>query len=67
MTAGMAKALGVTPDYVLHEMTWANMALYSAALPTYGGTRDKAKGQEVIKADDPRNNERVRRLIETFE
>ncbi len=54
-------------------MSYVNVIMYGATLPTYGGKEDKDKGkrgeqqqQEVIKADDPANQARVRQLIDSF-
>lgn len=69
----MVKAYGLTPDYVLNNMSYANMLLYGAVLPSYDPKkkRDKGKGgserQKVIKADDRANREEVRRFFETCE
>ncbi len=67
----MVKALGLTVDYVLHEMSYANLHLYSASLPTYTPKKrnDKHRGSDsgddrVIKADDPRNRHLVRQVLE---
>ncbi len=66
VVAGVSKSLGLTIDYVLNEMSYANLNLYSASLPTYrkpdkDGKRD-GKG-ETIRADDPKNRDRVRDFI----
>lgn len=63
VVAGTAKTFGLTFDYVLHEISYANCILYGASLPTY---ESKKKDEEVIKADDPRNKERVSKLIASF-
>lgn len=53
-------------------MSYANMVLYGAVLPSYH-TKDKgaggtgAKKQEVIKADDPRNKEKVRQIFDSID
>lgn len=44
--------------------------LYGAVIPQYKpkGKKDgKGEKEEVIKADDPRNRERVRKIFESFE
>lgn len=41
-------------------MSYANVTMYAAVLPTYSSKQDKDK---VIKADDPRNRERVRDIL----
>lgn len=72
IVAGTAKALGLHIDYVLYDMSYANMQLYSASLPTYrkpdkdkadGGGEGKAK-EPVINGDDPSNNDFLRKIID---
>nr|DAW59675.1 MAG TPA: hypothetical protein [Caudoviricetes sp.] len=49
-------------------MSYSNLVLYGASLPTYSSSKDKNKGrnrdEEIIKADDPRNNDRVQAFID---
>ena len=61
-------------DYVLYEMSYANMVLYGAVLPSYrhkdggkNGGSEKRKKQEIIRADDPRNKEKVRQFFDSIE
>lgn len=55
---------------VLYDLSYANIVLLGATLPSYHPKREKdgknGKDGRRIKADDPRNREEVRRLIETF-
>lgn len=69
VVAGVAKALGLRIDYVLYDMSYANLNLYSASLPTYrkpdkSNNKEGMQEQDVIKADDPTNRELVRKFIE---
>ena len=49
------------------------MIMYGAVLPSYKSSKDKksdkqeVQKQEVIKADDPRNNARVRQIMDEYE
>ena len=48
------------------------MIMYGAVLPSYKSGKDKkddkqSEKQEVIKADDPRNNARVRKIMDEYE
>lgn len=64
--AGVSKSLGLTIDYVLHEMSYANLNLYSASLPTYRKPdKDGRRGgkEQTIRADDPKNRDLVRDFI----
>lgn len=68
----MVKAFGLTVDYVLNEMSYQNVIMYSAVLPSYSPSSKKENGrkhirQEVIKADDPRNRDRVRQMVASFD
>ena len=57
----MVKGFGVGFDEVLYGMSYANIVLYSASLPTYRGKGEK--DDEVIQGDDPRNKERLRAIL----
>lgn len=68
----MAKAYRLPFDYVLHGMSYANLILYGAVLPSPGAGKDK-KGRAgrrsadiPLKADDPKNRDRVNRIIDSF-
>ena len=58
----IAKEYNLSPDYVLYDMSYANLIMYNAVLPSYD-TESKDKKEEVINADDPRNREAVRKII----
>lgn len=47
-------------------MSYANCVLYGSTLPTYQGKQEKKEGQEVIKADDPKNKKMIRQMIASF-
>ena len=49
---GVCSSLGVTPDYVLYEMTWQNTLMYGYAQPNY----DDDDWDESINANNPKNN-----------
>lgn len=56
----------MTFEYALHEISYANILLYTAVLPSYdfkgGGKEKKGKG-EVVNADDPKNRAEVLAII----
>lgn len=62
-------------ETVLYDLSYVNVIMYGATLPSYEASRQdrerRRKGGaddgEVIKADDPGNRERVRKMIEGFE
>ena len=46
------------------------MIMYGAVLPSYHSKKGSDKGgkeQEIVKADDPRNRERVRKFLDEIE
>lgn len=68
--AGAVKAFNLPIDYVLYDLSYVNVIMYSATLPCYESKRDKNspdKKQDVVKADDPRNRERVRQIFDSFD
>lgn len=68
VVAGAAKALEQPIDYIINEMSYANMLLYTASLPTYQKTdKGENKGKpdtDIVRADDPKNRDIVRKMIE---
>ncbi len=62
----MVKAYNLPIEYVLYDMSYANMIMYGAVLPSYSDKK-KEKNQEIIKADNPTNNARVRKIIDGYE
>lgn len=66
MIAGFVKAFNVPFDVALYEMSYANMMLYSASLPSYSNyKKEKGEGSsdEVVKADDPTNRANVLAIL----
>jgi len=58
LVAGMAKNFPqLTFNAILFELSYANLVLYSAVLPTY----EEDNGD--IDADDPRNKELIRSML----
>ena len=55
-------------DYVLFDMSYANVIMYSAVLPSYDAKKKKdgknREPQKVIKADDPANRDEVRKFFD---
>ena len=70
--AGTAQAYNLPFDYVPYEVSYANMAMYGAVLPRYKGRSDKEdKGdpskQDVIKVDDPKNRDKVDKILDAID
>lgn len=60
----MVKGYNLTIDYVLYEMSYANMIMYGSVLPSYNDTnKGTEKDNEVINADDPKNRDKVRSIM----
>lgn len=65
IVAGMVKNYNLDINTVLYEMTYTNMQMYSAVIPTYGDkTKDKGKVKgKAINASDPRNRDEVHKIL----
>lgn len=52
-----AKNLGVSPDYVLNEMSYLNVLMYGYATPQYNFKKDKEqrKWDDSLDANNPDN------------
>ena len=69
--AGTVKAYNLTIDYVLYEMSYANMVMYGAVLPSPKHYKDREKGgaakdEDIIRADNPNNKQRVRDFLNSI-
>ena len=55
----------MTFDYAIHEISYANVLMYCATLPSYDFERDKngKKKAPAVRADDPENREEVLAII----
>lgn len=53
MILGWAKNLNVSPNYVLYEMSYENLLLYSKATPCYDDEKDE--WDEALDANNPNN------------
>jgi len=51
----MVKNLGVSPDYVLNEMSYENLIMYGNATPTYDSERTEEKWDDSLDANNPAN------------
>lgn len=59
----MAKAYNLTFDYILYEMSFANVRLYNAVLPSYSTQKDNKDSDKILNGDDPRNKDAVNNAI----
>ena len=72
IVAGTVKAFNLPVEYVLYDMSYANMVMYGATLPSYKHKADdkdgkKRKRQKAIKVDDIRNREKIKSIFEQFD
>lgn len=51
----MVKNLGVSPDYVLNEMSYENLIMYGNATPTYDSEKTEEKWDDSLDANNPAN------------
>lgn len=59
-------------DYVLYDISYANIVMLGATLPSIkkqrnGATAAGAAGQDVIDAEDPKNRERVKKFFSSVD
>lgn len=68
MIAGIVKGYNLPIDYVLYDLSYTNLIMLGAVIPSYDKGKDKEeKEQDVIKVDDPRNKERVKEIFDQFD
>ena len=68
--AGTVKAYNLPINYVLYEMSYPNIILYGAVLPSYSSKKKDKKDsgkQDIIKVDDPKNREKVRKILDSID
>lgn len=60
----MGKALGMSPKEVLHSVSYANLLLLGASIPSYTSKKHgSVNGTETIDADDPANANKILAII----
>lgn len=59
----MIKGFNFSLDYVLYELSYTNLIMLGAALPSYDTDKDDESKEEVIDASDPANQERAREIL----
>lgn len=67
MISGIVKAFNLTIDYVLYDLSYVNLVLYGASLPSYKGPKGKnGEGQnnKVINGDDPTKQAEIDKLFD---
>lgn len=61
--AGAVKTLGVTPKEAVYGISYANLILYSSALPSYENEAKNKEGKR-IDATDPQKEKEANALID---
>ena len=56
MIYGWAQALHCTPEYILHQISYENLVLYSSAAPSYDiKDKEEEEWDDSIDANNPDN------------
>lgn len=63
--AGAVKGFGFSVEYALYDISYANLILMGATLPTYDSKAKDGRsgGEDIIDAEDPRNKDKVRQFF----
>lgn len=59
----MAKAYNLTFDYILYKMSFANVRLYNAVLPSFSAKKMVKRYWHYSNGDDPNNQDAVNNAI----
>ena len=53
---------------MLYDLSYVNMIMYGAVLPSYSSKKTSDKSdKDIVKADDPKNRDKVRKFLETID
>lgn len=66
MLSGMIKGFNFSLHFVLYELSYANLILLSATLPSYD-KQDKNKDEEIIDTSAPENREKIKAFFDAIE
>ena len=44
-------------------MSYANMLMYASVLPSYNESKKEDKNNEIIDADDPKNRDKILKIL----
>lgn len=65
--AGTVKAFNLPIDYVLYDMSYQNVIMYSACLPSYSAKRKDDKGavknDEHLDTRNPQDIDRINKIL----
>lgn len=51
----MSKNLGISPDYILNELSYENLIMYGYSLPTYNSDGETDEWDDSIDANNTDN------------
>lgn len=63
IVAGTIKAFNFSLEYVLYELSYANMIMLGAVLPSYESSKTPSTQDKEINAEDPKNRDLVRSIF----
>lgn len=61
--AGWDKTYGNTRGDALYDVSYANLMLYNAVLPSYSSHNEKKNTEKIINASDPKNRDLVHSIM----
>lgn len=59
----MVKNYNLTIEQILYKISYVNIIMMSATTPDYSRQKDDKKNSVTISADDPSNNEKIKRML----
>lgn len=59
----MVKTYGCTIHEVLYDLSFTNLIMYNAVLPSYNKSSKGLKQEDIINASDPNNKEAVHKIM----
>ncbi len=62
--AGTVKAFNLPLQFVLYDLSYANLVLYGASLPSYKKPKDNTGQGEIINGDDPGKQADIDKLFD---
>lgn len=71
--AGMVKAFNLSFEYVLYRMSYPNVILYSATLPTYNADHDQPgrrgynSGEQALDITHPDTQNKIDKFIDSLD
>ena len=64
VVSGIATGFNLPINYVLYELSYANVVMYGATFPSTESKKENKKKRGVINADDPKNRDLIRKIYD---